>query len=396
MIPSKNKSNDTKHAAAKNPQQELRRKTLMAALVLSVPFLGVMYLIFDGGADSPAPGQNAMNMTVPEGRSPGIEASKQKALERVNAERQQSERSRLFDDNDFSLLAQPTPAPQPEVPEAVARSQQAHRQAQQAVSGFYTAPAPDPQVEALRRQVQLLSEQLEAQPQAPDPLVLAEKQYALAAKYLHGGSGTTTTAAPTQPVAAEPVRSARASVVSSLAPPRPDTARIGGFITPVGDVAARLQGGIRVCVDEQQTLVSGERIRLRLRDGILVAGRQIPAGSILYGVVTIGGQRMKVQVSSIHHCGEVLHVRMDAYDLDGGEGLYIPDSDERTALKDAAAAIGSSFGNSISFTRGAGQQVAMDLARGAMTGGTQYIASKMRQVKVTVKAGYQIILLSKE
>ena len=31
-----------------------------------------------------------------------------------------------------------------------------------------------------------------------------------------------------------------------------------------------------------------------------------------------------------------------------------------------------------------------------MTGGTQYIASKLRQVKVTVKAGYQIILISKE
>ena len=31
-----------------------------------------------------------------------------------------------------------------------------------------------------------------------------------------------------------------------------------------------------------------------------------------------------------------------------------------------------------------------------MTGGTQYLASKMRQVKVSVKAGYQIILLSKE
>lgn len=394
MTPSKNKSNQTS-AAAKDPQQELRRKTLMAALVLSVPFLGVMYLIFGGGPDSPAPGQNSLNMSVPEGRSPGIEASKQKALERVTAERQQTERTRLFDDQDFSLLAQPAPAPQPAVPEAVARSQQAHRQAQQAVSGFYTSPAPDPQVEELRRQVQQLTEQLEAQPPAADPLVLAEKQYALAAKYLHGSSGTAAAAVPTQTVAAEPVRSARASVVSSLAPPRQDSTR-GGFITPVGEVAERLQGGIRVCVDEQQTLVSGERIRLRLRDAILVAGREIPAGSILYGLATIGGQRMKVQVSGIHYRGEVLPVRMDAYDLDGGEGLYIPDSDERTALKDAAAAIGSSFGSSISFTRGAGQQVAMDIARGAMTGGTQYLASKLRQVKVTVKAGYQIIFLSKE
>ena len=105
---------------------------------------------------------------------------------------------------------------------------------------------------------------------------------------------------------------------------------------------------------------------------------------------------MKIHVGSISQHGEVIPVSMDAYDLDGAAGLYVPDSQERTALKDAAAAIGSTFGSSISFTRGAGQQVAMDLARGAMTGGTQYLASKMRQVKVSVKAGYQIILLSKE
>lgn len=390
----------SKQPAAKDPQQELRRKTFLAALMLAVPFLGVMYLIFGGGQDD-MPGQHAFNTVVPEGRSTGIEASKQRALERVAAEQQQTERAHLFSEDDFSLLATARSEPQPEVPAAVERSRQAHREAQQALSGFYASPAPDPQVEQLRRQVQELNERLEAQPPTPDPLEMAEKQYALAAKYLHGGtSAAAASTAQRDQVAAMPVRGLTTGVVSTLAPPAYDTAggseRIAGFNTAVGSSLSPAAGGIRVCVDEQQVLTSGERVRLRLVDAIRVAGHTVPAGSILYGEATIGGQRMKIHVSSLHLGSEVLPVALDAYDLDGGEGLYVPDSEERTALKDAAAAIGSSFGSSISFTRGAGQQVAMDLARGAMTGGTQYLASKMRQVKVSVKAGYQIILLSKE
>lgn len=397
------KSKVPESAKAKDPQKELRRKTFLAALILLVPFLGVMYLIFGGGSGAPQPGEGSFNMTVPEGRSSGIEASKQKALERVAAERQQNERSRLFDDNDFSLLAEAKSAAEPAPGQAIARSRQAHSQAAQVVSSFYAAPAPDPQVEALRRQVAELSEKLETTPPAPDPLALAEKQYALAAKYLHGEmSGTPAAAEESATGPAASVRGARAGVVSTLARFEPDTlAAMGrernlGFNTPVGRTASEGRHGIRVCVDEDQTLTSGGRIRMRLVESIVVAGHRIEAGSILFGIASIDNQRMKIHVGSISQHGEVIPVSMDAYDLDGAAGLYVPDSQERTALKDAAAAIGSGFGSSISFTRGAGQQVAMDLARGAMTGGTQYLASKMRQVKVSVKAGYQIILLSKE
>lgn len=89
-------------------------------------------------------------------------------------------------------------------------------------------------------------------------------------------------------------------------------------------------------------------------------------------------------------------VSLKAYDLDGGEGLYVPDSKERTAAKEAAASIGTGLGTSISFARSAAQQVAMDLVRGAMTGGTQYAASRLREVRITVKAGYRLLLISKK
>ena len=61
-----------------------------------------------------------------------------------------------------------------------------------------------------------------------------------------------------------------------------------------------------------------------------------------------------------------------------------------------AANIGGSFGTSISFARSASQQLVMDVTRGVLSGGSQYLATKMREVKVAVKANYQLLLISKK
>lgn len=105
---------------------------------------------------------------------------------------------------------------------------------------------------------------------------------------------------------------------------------------------------------------------------------------------------MSVVVTSIESDGNVIPVEITAYDTDGQKGLFVPNSAERTAAKDALANIGQSFGTSVSFAKSAGQQVAMDVTRGVMSGGSQYIAAKMREIKVTLKAGYQILLIAKE
>ena len=83
-------------------------------------------------------------------------------------------------------------------------------------------------------------------------------------------------------------------------------------------------------------------------------------------------------------------------DMDGQAGLFVPNTAERTAMKEAAANIGGSFGTSISFARSASQQLVMDVTRGVLGGGSQYLATKMREVKVAVKANYQLLLISKK
>ena len=65
-------------------------------------------------------------------------------------------------------------------------------------------------------------------------------------------------------------------------------------------------------------------------------------------------------------------------------------------LRENTANIGGSFGTSISFARSASQQLVMDVTRGVLGGGSQYLATKMREVKVAVKANYQLLLISKK
>ena len=76
-----------------DPQKEQRKKTALAALVMLVPFCAGMYLIFEGSGQDTAPGAGSINLTVPDGRSAGIEASKQKAIENVRMQQRQQERS---------------------------------------------------------------------------------------------------------------------------------------------------------------------------------------------------------------------------------------------------------------------------------------------------------------
>lgn len=126
-----------------------------------------------------------------------------------------------------------------------------------------------------------------------------------------------------------------------------------------------------------------------------MGGVLVPANTPLYGTVRIEGQRMAVTVNSIESGGNILPVELTAYDMDGQAGLFVPNTAERTAMKEAAANIGGSFGTSISFARSASQQLVMDVTRGVLGGGSQYLATKMREVKVAVKANYQLLLISK-
>ena len=119
----------------------------------------------------------------------------------------------------------------------------------------------------------------------------------------------------------------------------------------------------------------------------------IPANPVLTGTARIDGERMTITVSAVQHGGNVIPVELAVYDMDGGEGISVPSSDEISAVKEIAANAGSGLGSSITITDDAGTQLLSDLGRSVIQGTAQYVGQKMRQVRVTLKAGYRVLLL---
>ena len=377
---------------------------LLFTAILGCIFFVVLWLIFRPAPVKPQEGAAGINTTVPDGKAQATVGDKRKAAEQLRSEEQQQKRMMTLGDNSFSLLddglkpaEEPTSADNP-----AQRAAEANRAMQRQVQGFYAAPQRNAEVEALKEQVAALQSQLDAERRQPDPLALAEEQYKLARKYLGGGTVVDEEAGPTKQR-----RDSRLSVMrpvqegeveASTLDPRADftVERNLGFLTAEGRTAASDAPTVRACVAATQVVRAGSTVQLRLLEAVRIDGVVIPRNTLLYGLATIAGMRLQVTVSSVEYGGQIFSVEASAYDLDGQPGLNVPNSRERTALKEALASVGQTAGTSVNVTRSAGQQVLSELARGGLQASSQYVAEKLREVKITLKANHQLLLISKQ
>lgn len=401
-------SQKAESASEKKPGGKAAEKLKFYGVVafLSLLCAGFIWFIFKPDAPEKVEGMAGINTTIPDAIAPETMADKQKAYELEEMKKRRQEKVRTLQDMAGGYLTPGTLEPEEETPkaDAIRESREKQRQISRQITSFYQEPKESPRVSELERQVKELSEKLERERKGQDPLELMEKSYEMAARYFPGQTGGQVKSIPatdgtgTGNPAAIAAGRATENVVSSLAAPPPlDTIpRNYGFATAVGGGQLAGANTIRACVAEDQTVTTGSRIRFRLLEPLQVGGVLVPANTPLYGTVRIEGQRMAVSVNSIESGGNILPVELAAYDMDGQAGLFVPNTAERTAMKEAAANIGSGFGTSISFARSASQQLVMDVTRGVLSGGSQYLAAKMREVKVSVKANYQLLLISKK
>ena len=386
-------------------ERQRKRKVLLFAAILGCIFLVVLWFIFRPAPVKSQEGAAGINTSVPDGKAQATVGDKRKAAEQLRSEEQQQRRMMTLGDNSFSLLddglkpaEEPAPADNPAL-----RASEANRAMQRQVQGFYAAPQRNAEVEALKEQVAALQSQLDAERQQPDPLELAEEQYKLARKYLGGGTA----------VGEEAVEQAKQRKDSRLSVMRPvregeveastlDTRadftveRNLGFLTAAGGVAHADTPTVRACVASTQVIRAGSTVQLRLLEAVRIDGVTIPRNTPLYSLATISGMRLQVVVSSVEYGGRIFAVEAVAYDMDGQPGLNVPNSRERTALKEALASVGQTAGTSVNVTRSAGQQMLSELARGGLQASSQYVAGKLREVKITLKANHQLLLISKQ
>ena len=249
-----------------------------------------------------------------------------------------------------------------------------------------------------------------------DQVALLEKSYELAAKYMPAGQNgvqqpSTAGDGKSQKAhtrngkaVAMPVQQVTTRVVSALTQPMSDAEFIEahsgehnyGFHTAIGSASTAEKNTIAACVHSDQTVTDGQAVRLRLLERMEVAGIRIPRNTIVVGVARVQGERLGVEITSLEYEGTIIPVELAVFDSDGQEGIFIPSSMEISAVKEIAANMGSSLGSSINISTDAGAQLASDLGKGVIQGTSQYIARKMRVVKVHLKAGYKVMLYQPE
>lgn len=166
-----------------------------------------------------------------------------------------------------------------------------------------------------------------------------------------------------------------------------------GFHTAVGTVGQSEKNTIKACIHENQTITDGQAVRMRLLEPMKAGETVIPRNALVTGLGKIAGERLAISITSLEYKGLIIPVELTVVDSDGQEGIFIPGSMEIDAVREIAANLGGNLGTTINLNQqSAGNQLLTDLGKGAIQGTSQYIAKKMRTIKVHLKAGYNLML----
>ncbi len=140
-------------------------------------------------------------------------------------------------------------------------------------------------------------------------------------------------------------------------------------------------------VANEQELQNGATVKLELGSAITVNGVRIVAGTPVYGIANIEGERLRIIIPSVRYENAIIPVSLSVYDMDGLEGIYIPGSVARDVVKESAD-------NAIQSTgiAGVGLSFKTQAAVAGISAAKSLLSKKVKQVRVTVTAGYKVLL----
>lgn len=433
----KNREKPKKERSPLTEAQRLKRQKMIVFPVMVLAFVGSMWLIFAPSSDKKEEaGLDDFNTEMPDADmgNKHIIGDKSKAYEQSEMEERKESRNRsigqlgdLFDhaeteteeDGKFDLV-HPTDGEvrmeKSATPQTIHSSTAAYRDLNTTLGNFYEQPArDDAEIDELMERISSLETELENEKEkgstVDEQVALMEKSYELAAKYMGGQHGGQTASSAQTAIEPSPVQKGGKSrissvkqvsnqVVSALGQPMSNAEfmaahsqeRNYGFHTAIGGAVVSDRNTLSACVYGAQSVTDGQAVKLRLLEPMAVADRVIPRNAVVVGVAKIEGERLGIEITSLEYGGTIIPVELSVYDTDGQPGIFIPNSMEMNAVKEVAANMGGSLGSSINISTDAGAQLASDLGKGLIQGTSQYIAKKMRTVKVHLKAGYRVML----
>lgn len=409
-------------------QKELLKKMLVFT-GLGVIFALSLWFIFKPSKKAQEIEQKGINQTIPQASTEKLRENKLKAYEldakTEKAELSQDKLGKLSDY--FEGESKEERKNTKELPESkIEHSIQRYEENNRLVSSFYEPDPREEEIDQLHSEIDALREELSQRNKLSEEeeekkqLALMEKSYQMAAKYLpaattNGMSPNAFTTAQQQPMADKSevlssissapsmeVLAERKQVVSSLDQPMSNKAfmeeygtqqRNMGFYSLATATTYTTRNTLKVVVDRTTTLKEGDYVALRLLETARIKDLRIPRQSKLIAQAKIEGNRMRLLIKSIEVDGHISPVKLSAYDTDGQEGIYIPASEDISALKEMGANIGGSMGTSFTFASSAKDQIISEAARGVIQGASQLLQKKLHTVKVTLKGGYRLFLV---
>ncbi|MBN8879876.1 MAG: conjugative transposon protein TraM [Sphingobacteriales bacterium] len=144
---------------------------------------------------------------------------------------------------------------------------------------------------------------------------------------------------------------------------------------------------ISAVVHESQTLVSGSIVKLRLSSDIYINGELVPKDNFVFGIANLNGERLSIVIENIRYGQAIYPVKLRVFDLDGIDGIHIPGAISRDVAKQSGnEALQGVNVSTIDPSLGA------QAASAGIELGKSLIGKKVKLTKVTVKAGYKVIL----
>lgn len=154
-----------------------------------------------------------------------------------------------------------------------------------------------------------------------------------------------------------------------------------------------INGTFRAVINQNQTVVSGGRVQLRLLEDMTIQDIVIPRGTLLYGVGNFGSERVGVQITSVQLRNRIYPIRLSVYDMDGLPGIYVPNviavQEGRLAT---AQAIGGVNINTPTTGSNIGQVAAASAAQAGVRGVQNLFQRKARLQKAALKGNYYVLL----
>ena len=152
---------------------------------------------------------------------------------------------------------------------------------------------------------------------------------------------------------------------------------------------------ITAIVDQDIKGYAGSRLRIRLLEDLMAGNFLIKKGTYIYAQISgFTGQRVNLSVTSIMNGQHILPVRLEVYDHDGLQGLYVPAS----AFREFTKELGGNASQGVTIQQAAenNSQLVMSMVQKMFQSTTTAVNKMIRQNKAKIKYNTLVYLIDPE